>query len=121
MSDTISNLMDLNLLSVFNEPDPDRRAEAIAKTYTEDVSWSDDEGVVVGRDALATKAQELVSRFAGLEFSKVGEVRQNINFGFLAWRLGPPGGDPVATGFDAAVIVDGRIAQLFTVVDPPSP
>ncbi|MET0899981.1 MAG: nuclear transport factor 2 family protein [Mycobacterium sp.] len=113
--------MDSNLLAVFNEPDDERRAEAIARTYTDEVAWSDDDGVTVGRAALAAKAQELVSRFAGLEFSKVGEVRQTSNFGLLAWRLGPPGGEPVATGFDAAVIADGRIAQLFTVVDPPSP
>lgn len=120
MSDTISNLMDSNLLAVFNEPDETRRAAAIATTYTDDVSWSDDEGVVVGRAALTAKATALRAQFDGLEFSKVGEVRQTGNFGFLAWRLGPPGGDPVATGFDAAVIADGRIAQLFTVVDPPS-
>lgn len=121
MSDAISNLMDSNLLAVFNEPDDDRRAEAIARTYADDVSWSDDEGVVVGIAALATKAGELTTRFAGLEFTKLGEVRQTSNFGFLAWSLGPRGGEPVATGFDAAVIADGRIAQLFTVVDPPSP
>jgi hypothetical protein len=113
--------MDSNLLAVFNEPDDTRRAEAIARTYTEDVTWSDDEGAVVGRAALAAKAKELTTRFAGLEFSKLGEVRQTSNFGLLAWRLGPPGGEPVAAGFDAAVILDGRIAQLFTVVDPPAP
>ncbi|CAN5853783.1 hypothetical protein BH10ACT9_BH10ACT9_25340 [soil metagenome] len=119
MSDTISNLMDSNLLEVFNEPDADRRAEVIGRIYTDDVAWSDAEGVVVGRAALQAKATELLAQFAGLEFAKLGEVRQTSGFGFLAWRLSPPGGEPVATGFDAAVIRDGRIAQLFTVVDPP--
>lgn len=119
MPDEVTALMEANLLAVFGEADPTRRAQAIAETYTDDVVWTDEEGVTVGRDALAAKAQKLLDGMQGLVFSKVGQVQKAQNFGHLAWKLGPPGQDPVATGFDAAVVTDGRISALYTVITGP--
>lgn len=34
----------------------------------------------------------------------------------LARTFGPAGGEPVAAGIDIAVVVDGRIARLCTVL-----
>jgi hypothetical protein len=116
MPDVISNLMDSNLLGVFNERDDDWRAAAIADTYTDDVIWTSDEGVTVGHGDLQARGRELLAGASGLKFTKDGEVRQTRDFGFLAWRLGPPGGGCVVSGFDAAVISDGRIRQLYTVI-----
>ena len=45
MNDTVSRLMEANLLGVFNERDGKRRAAAIRSTYAPDVRWTDDEGV----------------------------------------------------------------------------
>ncbi|MDT5210640.1 MAG: hypothetical protein QOF67_3055, partial [Mycobacterium sp.] len=56
MSETVNNLMEANLLGVFNERDPQRRALAIEGTYAPDVRWTDDEGITVGREALEAKA-----------------------------------------------------------------
>jgi hypothetical protein len=36
----IRELMLANLFAVFNERDPERRLEAIARNYTQDVVWS---------------------------------------------------------------------------------
>ena len=58
-SDTITQLMESNLLRVFNERDSDRRLAAIGDTYSPQVRWTDDEGVSVGHDALNAKAQAL--------------------------------------------------------------
>ena len=44
MTEIVSNLMEANLLGVFNERDAQRRALAIASTYAPDVRWTDDEG-----------------------------------------------------------------------------
>ena len=52
MSDTVEQLMESNLLHVFNEPDFDKRAVAIGNPYSPQVRWTDDEGVSVGHDAL---------------------------------------------------------------------
>jgi hypothetical protein len=119
MSDVVTALMEANLLAVFGESDAERRSAAIAATYTEDVVWTDEEGVTVGRDALAAKAQKLLDGMQGLVFTKVGEVQKAQNFGHLAWELAPPGQSPVATGFDAAVVTDGRISSLYTVITGP--
>ena len=41
-------------------------------------------------------------------------------FGYLAWQLvDAKGGDPAMTGFDAAVVKDGVITDLWTVLVPP--
>ena len=41
---------------------------------------------------------------------------QTLDFGYLAWHLGPEGGDPVATGFDVAIVRNDVIAELYTVI-----
>jgi acetyl esterase/lipase len=52
MTETISRLMEANLLGVFNERDASRRAAMINTIYSPDVRWTDDEGSTVGREAL---------------------------------------------------------------------
>jgi hypothetical protein len=116
VTEIISNLMEANLLGVFNERDAQRRAANIESTYAPDVRWTDDEGVSVGREALAAKAQALQSQMQGMVFTKASPVQQTTGFGYLAWKLGPDGGDPVASGFDVAIVRDSLISELYTVV-----
>ena len=116
MTETINSLMEANLLGVFNERDPQRRASAIKSTYLPGVRWTDNEGVSVGREALEAKAQALQSQMQGLVFTKASPVYQTTGFGYLAWKLGLEGGDPVATGFDVAIVRDDLISELYTVV-----
>jgi hypothetical protein len=116
MTEIISNLMEANLLGVFNERDAQRRAVNIESTYAPDVRWTDDEGVSVGREALETKAIALQSQMQGLVFTKASPVYQTRGFGYLAWKLGPDGGDPVASGFDVAVVRNDLICELYTVI-----
>jgi SnoaL-like domain len=116
MTETIDTLMETNLLGVFNERDAGRRARAIENTYATDVRWTDDEGTTVGREALEARARALQSRMQGLVFTKAGSIYQTRGFGYLAWKLGPEGGDAIAAGFDAAIVRDDLIAELYTVV-----
>jgi SnoaL-like domain len=116
MTETISRLMEGNLLAVFNERDAQRRVSAIEATYTADVRWTDDEGTTVGREAIEAKARALQSQMDGLVFTKAGPVYQTIGLGYLAWQLGPEGGEPVASGFDVAVVRDDLISDLYTVI-----
>lgn len=119
MSDLVTQLMEANLLGVFNERDPEKRAAAIAATYAVEVQWIDDEGVTTGHQALDSKAAELQGKLAGLHFVKSGPVRQTRGLGFLAWEVHTPDDTAVATGFDVAEISDGRITRLWTVLTPP--
>ncbi|WP_240629620.1 nuclear transport factor 2 family protein [Mycobacterium colombiense] len=87
MSDVISHLMEANLLAVFDERDPQRRAEAITETYADDVQRIDNEGTASGHDGLNAKAAALQANLAGLHFVKAGPVRQTRGLGLLAWEV----------------------------------
>jgi SnoaL-like domain len=118
VSKTVSALMEANLLGVFNERDAQRRASAIERTYAPDVRWTDDEGTTVGREALEARAKALQSHMQGLVFAKAGPVYQTRGLGYLAWQLGPENGQPVARGFDVAIVRDDLISELYTVITP---
>jgi hypothetical protein len=116
MTDIVSDLMEANLLGVFNERDAQRRASAIESTYAPGVRWTDDDGTTVGREALEARAKALQSQMQGLVFAKAGPVYQTRGLGYLAWTLGPEGGDAVASGFDVAVVRGDLISELYTVI-----
>ncbi|BBX90059.1 nuclear transport factor 2 family protein [Mycolicibacterium boenickei] len=119
MSDVTTHLMEANLLAVFDQRDPKLRAEAIATTYSDDVQWTDDEGVVTGRDELNVKAAELQEKLQGLHFVKAGPVRKTRGLGFLAWEVRTADDATVVSGFDVAEISNGRIIRLWTVLNAP--
>ena len=115
---TVADLMRQNLLGVFNERDPARRAATIAATYAEDVVFHDPEGSVTGRAAVDGKAQALLDGAPGFVFAPRGPVYSSAgSLGALAWRFGPEDGEPVATGMDIALVEDGLIATMHTVLD----
>ena len=116
MTETVNHLMEANLLGVFNERDAQRRVATIQSIYAPDVRWTDDEGIIVGRAALEAKATALQSQMQGLVFTKASPVYQTHGLGYLAWKLGPDGGDPVASGFDVAVVRNDLISELYTVI-----
>jgi hypothetical protein len=116
MTEIVNKLMDANLLGVFNERDARRRAATIDGTYASDVRWTDDEGIIVGREGLEAKAIALQSQMQGMVFTKASPVYQTRGLGYLAWNLGPDGGDPVASGFDVAVVRNDLISELYTVI-----
>ncbi|MCR6483311.1 nuclear transport factor 2 family protein [Amycolatopsis sp. OK19-0408] len=115
---TVAELMEANLLRVFNERDDERRAKAIAVTYAADVVFADPEGVATGRDALNAKAKGLLAQSPGFVFAPAGPVLVNHDLGHLAWELGPEGAPPVVRGIDVALVEDGVIVKLYTMLLP---
>jgi hypothetical protein len=117
MAEPIDSLMHANLLEVFDERDDAAREAAIARTYAPNVRWTDDEGVTVGHAGLNAKAVELQDKLGPLRFVADGSVQSTTGFGYLAWHAVPPGAtEPAASGFDVAIIRDGLIAELYTVL-----
>jgi hypothetical protein len=117
---TIAELMHANLLGVFNERDHERRCGAIERTYADDIRWTEDDGITIGHDALNAKAIELQARLGDLQFIAAGPTYQTLGLGYLAFQLVEPGGDaPVSSGFDVAIVRDGLIAELYTVLTEP--
>ena len=105
-----------NLFEVFSERDPARRLKVIESNYTEDVIWSDPDGTIEGREAMANQAQKLIDRISGLMFSAAGPVHVSRDLGFLAFNLAAPGQPPTVSGFDVGLVREGRIAVLHTLL-----
>jgi hypothetical protein len=112
----IADLMRANLLGVFNERDPARRREVIATIYAPEVEFADPEGTVTGHDALDAKAQGLLDASPGFVFTPAGSVHVVDDLGYLPWQFGPEGEPPSVRGADVALVVDGRIARLYTLL-----
>jgi len=115
-SDQIERLMLANLLEVFNERNAERRREAIDRTYSEDVVFSDPEELVVGRDAMDGKVQKLLDGAPDFVFSPASAVLQNHDMGYLTWNFGPEGQDPVVSGIDICFVHDGQIVKAYTLL-----
>ena len=105
-----------NLFAVFNVRDPQRRLEAIARNYTEDVVWSDPDGTMRGHAEMNEQAQKLLDRMPDFVFSAAGPVHVSSDLGLLAFNLGVPEQPPAASGIDVALVRDGRIARLYTLL-----
>jgi hypothetical protein len=113
---TVEQLMQANLLEVFNERDGERRRAAISRTYAPDVRFSDPDEVVEGHAALDAKAQKLLDGAPGFVFSPAGPIQVNHDLGYLAWNLGPDGQPPVVRGVDIALVRDGLIHTVYTLL-----
>lgn len=116
-SATPSELIDRMIDDVFNEPDPQRRAAAIAEVFTDDVVFADPDRTVHGRDELAAAVTELLAAGApDFVFTHAGPFSGVGDLGMRAWALGPAGGEAVAGGTDVVTVADGRIGRLWTIL-----
>jgi hypothetical protein len=114
---TPAELLERMVEGVFNEPGPARREAVIAEVFTEDVVFTDPDATVTGRTALAATVTALLGQAPGFRFTANGAAREVGDLGMRPWRLGPPGGDPVASGLDVAQVAEGRITRLWTLLD----
>lgn len=113
---TLARLMTASLLDVYGERDPDRRWTAIRRTYTEDVVAADPREQVEGHAGVFAKAQSILDAAPGHEFRVDGELYQAQDALYLGWAFGPPGQPPAERGVDVAIVREGRISRLYTVV-----
>jgi SnoaL-like domain len=113
----IRDLMLMNLFAVFNERDPERRVNAITANYTEDVIWTDPEKTFHGREELNNRAQELLDKLPDFVFTAAGPVHVLRDLGHLPFIHGVPEQPPAITGYDVALVRDGQIAVLYTLVN----
>jgi hypothetical protein len=112
----IRELMLDNLFAVFNMRDRNRRLEAIERNYTQDVTWTDPDATFHGHEAMDEQAQKLLDRMPDFVYSAAGPVHVSDDLGLLAFNLGLPERSPAVSGIDVAVVRDGRIARLYTLL-----
>ena len=112
----IRELMLDNLFAVFNVRDPKRRLAAIERNYTEDVTWTDPDGTTEGHQAMNEQAQKLLDRMPEFVFAAAGPVHVSRDLGVLAFNLGVPEQPPAVSGVDVALVRNGKIACLYTLL-----
>jgi SnoaL-like protein len=105
-----------NLFAVFNVRDAARRSEAIARNHTEDVTWTDPDGTTQGHAAMNERAQTLLDGLPEFVFTAAGPVHISRDLGYLAFNMGIPEQTPAVSGFDVALVRDGKIAVLHTLL-----
>lgn len=114
-------LLRANLARVFSERDAARREEAIAELFATDPVMYEPDKVVEGRAAISTVAGHLLEQFGpDFRFTPAGPAIGHHGLAILRWQAGPEGGPVAVTGADVAEIVDGRIARLWVLLDPPT-
>ncbi len=105
-----------NLLEVFNEPDPARRATVIADSYAENVVWHEPDRKILGRKDFERRAAELRAENPDWVFRAAGPAVELDDIGQLAFEYGPAGAPPVVSGMDIARTAAGMIIELYTIV-----
>jgi hypothetical protein len=116
------HLLRSNLERVFNERDAAKRAAAIDELFVADPVMYEPDKIVVGRAAIGEVAGKLLEQFGPtFGFSPEGPAVGHHGLAVLRWRAGPANGPVAVTGTDAAEIVDGRIARLWVLLNPPTP
>jgi hypothetical protein len=115
------SLLRANLERVFNERDATKRDLAVGELFVAEPVLYEPTSSVLGRAAISEAAGKVQERF-GPDFGFVPEGPAIGHHGFacLRWHAGPKGGAIAVTGMDAAEIVDGKIARLWVLVNPPA-
>lgn len=116
MTRSPADLMRRNLLEVFNEPDPARRAAVIAENYADDVVWHEPDRVIRGRTDFERGAEELRAENPDWVFQPAGTASELDDIGHLGFKYGPADQPPMASGMDIARTRDGLIIELYTIV-----
>ena len=90
--------------------------QVIARNYTDDVIWTDPDGTTQGHEAMNEQAQKLLDRMPDFVFSAAGPVHVSRDLGLLSFNLGVTKQPPAVSGVDVALVRDGRIAVLHTLL-----
>ena len=118
----VDTLLRANLKRVFNERNDKLRADAVAALYTEAPVMYEPAGPVHGRNEIHRIAGELLQQFGpDFRFTAQGIGVGHHGMATLRWTGGEPGRPPMLQGFDTAEVVDGRIARLWVLIEPPAP
>ncbi|MFI6290798.1 nuclear transport factor 2 family protein [Nonomuraea sp. NPDC050790] len=105
-------------LAAWNQTGPEARRAELAEVFADDAVYTDPLVSVRGRDGLDATIAAVQGQFGGLVFSLGGPVDAHHDIARFTWHLGPEGGEPLAIGFDVAVIGgDGRITQVLGFLD----
>ncbi|GAA1900518.1 nuclear transport factor 2 family protein [Williamsia serinedens] len=114
----IADVMQRNVVEVFTTTDDAVRRGLVEELYHPDAAFHDEDGTVTGHDAIDAKIRSLQQDTPGLVFTVTVPPSSVRDLGRISWALGPADGPTVVSGMDIGHVRDGRIAELYTFLDP---
>ena len=100
-------------LSMWNETDPDRRAEHIAPAWARECRYVDPVLEAEGRVALSEMVAGVHERFPGHRFERTSGVDTHHDQVRFGWKLVAPDGAVTVAGIDVGTIEpDGRLRSI---------
>jgi SnoaL-like domain len=116
MTDTtispIATLVDAYLAG-WNEADPDRRRELVARAFAEDATYLDPLMSGEGQDGIDAMIAGVQQQFPGHRFELAAGPDAHHDVVRFSWHLVGEGGARVATGIDFGVLAeDGRLRTV---------
>lgn len=105
-------------IDVWNETDAARRRQLIAEVFAEDAAYTDPLAAVHGHEGIDQFIAAAQAQFAGLQFSLGSPIDAHHDQARFSWHLGAPGvTEPLAIGFDVAVMNGGRLREVYGFLD----
>lgn len=116
---SFEQLLHANLLRVFGERNRERRRAAIAEIYAPDAVLYEPDASATGHDAIDDAVEALLTSLPPMfVFTALGPAVGHHGVARLRWAAGPANGPAAVTGTDVAHIADGRIHNLYVLLDP---
>jgi len=109
-----------NAERVFGERDPAARRRELDKLWVQDGVLYEDRHVATGLDAVSDTVGALLDTLPpGMTFAPAGRAVGHHGVGRLRWRAIDGNGNPApVSGTDVGIFRDGKIAQLYVLLDP---
>jgi hypothetical protein len=100
-------------IAMWNETDPGRRRDLIARTWTDDATYLDPHMAGEGPDGIDAMVAAVQERFPGHRFDLAVEPDAHHDRVRFGWRLVAGGDEAVAAGTDFARLAeDGRLREV---------
>jgi SnoaL-like domain len=109
-------------IAAWNETDPARRRELVARTFADDAVYVDPLLSGEGQDAIDAMIAGAQQQFPGTRFELAQGPDAHHDRVRFTWRLRPAeGGDPIAVGYDFATLAgDGRLREVTGFLEQPA-
>jgi hypothetical protein len=106
-------------ITMWNEPDAERRRAIVAATVTDDADYVDPLMSGRGVDGISAMIAGAQGQFPGHRFALHTPPDAHHGCVRFSWSLAQDGGEPVAIGVDFAVLSgDGRMRSITGFLEP---